>query len=88
MYLRYRLDDRGVEFKSRWHQEFSLLHNIQTGYGSHPVSYQLGLGALSPAVKRPGREADHSPPTGAEVRKTWIYTSTPTYTFMVQCLIS
>jgi hypothetical protein len=26
-------------------------------------------GALSPGVKRPGREADHSPPTSAESRK-------------------
>jgi hypothetical protein len=24
-----------------------------------------------------GREADHSPPTSAEVKKMWIYTSTP-----------
>jgi hypothetical protein len=28
-------------------------------------------------VKRPGREADHSPPTSAEVKKMCIYTSTP-----------
>jgi hypothetical protein len=34
-------------------------------------------GTLSPWVKRPGREADHSPPSNAEVKKTWIYTSTP-----------
>jgi hypothetical protein len=27
-------------------------------------------GALSPVVKRSGREADHSPPTSAEVKKT------------------
>jgi hypothetical protein len=27
-------------------------------------------------VKRQGREADHSPSTSAEVKKTWIYTST------------
>jgi hypothetical protein len=33
-------------------------------------------------VKRPGREADHSPPASAEVNKMWIYTSTPPYTFM------
>jgi hypothetical protein len=39
-------------------------------------------GALSLGVKRPGREADHSPPTSAEVKKTWIYTSTPPYVFM------
>jgi hypothetical protein len=28
-------------------------------------------------VERPGREADHSPPTSAEVMKMWVYTSTP-----------
>jgi hypothetical protein len=39
-------------------------------------------GALSLALKRPGREADHSLPTNAEVKKTWIYTSTPSYAFM------
>jgi hypothetical protein len=34
-------------------------------------------GALSPRVKRPGCEVDHSPPTTAEVKKMWIYTSAP-----------
>jgi hypothetical protein len=34
-------------------------------------------GALSLGVKRPGREADHSPPSSAEVKNAWIYTSTP-----------
>jgi hypothetical protein len=29
-------------------------------------------GALSPGVKRQGREADHSPPVSAEVNKIWI----------------
>jgi hypothetical protein len=33
-------------------------------------------GALPPGLKRPGREVDHSPPTSAEVKKMWIYTST------------
>jgi hypothetical protein len=28
------------------------------------------------------READHSPPASAEVKKMWIYTSIPPYTFM------
>jgi hypothetical protein len=28
------------------------------------------------------READHSPRTSAEVKKMWIYTSTPPYAFM------
>jgi hypothetical protein len=43
---------------------------------------------LSPGVTRPGREADHSPPASAEVKRMWIYTSTPPYALMAQCLIS
>jgi hypothetical protein len=35
-----------------------------------------------PGVKRPGREADHSSPATAEVKKMWIYTSTLLYFFM------
>jgi hypothetical protein len=30
----------------------------------------------------PVREAGHSPPTSAEIKKMWIYTSTPPYSFM------
>jgi hypothetical protein len=32
---------------------------------------------LSLGVKQPGREADHSPPTSAEVKNTWIYNPLP-----------
>jgi hypothetical protein len=39
-------------------------------------------------VKLQKREDDHSPTTSAEVKKTWIYTSTPPYAFMAQYLIS
>jgi len=28
-------------------------------------------------VKRPGREADHLPPSSAEVKNAWIYACTP-----------
>jgi hypothetical protein len=34
-------------------------------------------GAPSVGVKWSGREADHSPPTSAEIKKAWSYTSTP-----------
>jgi len=44
-------------------------------------------GALSPEVKRPGREAPHSPPSSAEVKNAWSYTSTPRYVFTAWCLI-
>jgi hypothetical protein len=36
---------------------------------------QLVSGALSLEVKRPGREAEHSPPSNAEVNNAWNYTS-------------
>jgi hypothetical protein len=44
-------------------------------------------GALSLGVKRPGCEADHSPPSSAEVKNAWSYTSTPQYVFMAWCLV-
>jgi hypothetical protein len=34
-------------------------------------------GVLSLRVKRPGREAYHSPPSSGEVKNAWSYTSTP-----------
>jgi hypothetical protein len=41
----------------------------------HPSQWVRG--ALSPGVKWPGREANHSPPASDEFKKMWIYTSTP-----------
>jgi len=34
-----------------------------------------------------GREGDHSPPCGAEVKNAWSYNSTSLCAFMVWCLI-
>jgi hypothetical protein len=45
------------------------------------VPWTLCLG-----VKQPGHEADQSPPSSAEVKGTWSYTSTPPYVFMACCL--
>jgi hypothetical protein len=60
----------GSKFKSRWGYEFLLLHVVQTGSVPHPTSYPMGTGVLSLGVKRSGREADLSPPTSVEVKKT------------------
>jgi hypothetical protein len=46
------------------------------------------LGTPLSDVNRLGREAHHSPPTSAEVKKRWICTSIPPYVFMAWCLIS
>jgi hypothetical protein len=43
---------------------------------------QWVLGNFSPVVKRPGREADRSPPTSTEFKETWVYTSILLYVFM------
>jgi hypothetical protein len=43
---------------------------------------KIGQWIISKKIKWPGREADHSPPASAEVKKMWIYTSTPPYAFM------
>jgi hypothetical protein len=49
--------------------------------------FQWLPGALSLRVKRPGREADHSSPSSAEVKNAGSYTSTPQYVFMAWCLV-
>jgi hypothetical protein len=47
----------------------SFHHRVQNSSGAHPASYQIVPRALSLAVKRPGRGADHSPPSSAEVKE-------------------
>jgi hypothetical protein len=61
---------------------FSLHHRVQNGSEAHSASSPLGPGTLSLGVKRPGREADHSSPSSAEVKNAWSYTFTPQYVFM------
>jgi hypothetical protein len=43
--------------------------------------------ALSLGVERPGREADHSPPSSADVKNAWSYTFILQYVFMAWCLV-
>jgi hypothetical protein len=64
--------------------EENMLSSNVTGEksGVHPTPYRMGTRGSFPGVKRQGREADHSPPTNAEVKKMWIYTSTLPYVFM------
>jgi hypothetical protein len=33
---------KGLEFESRWEQEFSLLHVLQTDSGTHTAPYPIG----------------------------------------------
>jgi len=56
---------------------FSLHYRVKTDSGAHQASYPGVTRALSLRLKRPEREADHSPPPRAEVKNAWSYTSIP-----------
>jgi hypothetical protein len=73
----YGLDDRGSEVRfPAGAGNFSVLHHVQTGSGAHPASFPMGTGVSFLGLKRPEREADRSPPSSADVKNAWRYTST------------
>jgi hypothetical protein len=78
----YGLDDLGVGVQVPVGSRIFSSPRRALALGPTKPSIQWIPGALSPGVKRPRREADHSPPTSAEAKNMWIYTSTPPYTFM------
>jgi hypothetical protein len=49
----------------------------RTALGPTQPHIQWVAGVPFLGVKRPGREDDHSPPSSAEVKKAWSYTTTP-----------
>jgi hypothetical protein len=60
----YGLDDRGVGVRVPVGSRiFSTSSRPALGPTQPPIQWVPG--ALSPSVKRPGREADHSPPASA-----------------------
>jgi hypothetical protein len=59
---------------------FSMLSRLVLRPTQPPVHWVPG--ALSLGIKWLWHDADHSPPTSAEVKKMWIYTSTFPYAFM------
>jgi hypothetical protein len=63
-------------------KNFLLSMSPRPALGATQPPIEWVAGAVSLGARRPGREADHSPPTSAKVKKTWIYTSTPSYVFM------
>jgi hypothetical protein len=65
----YGLDDRAIRVRFQaGANDFSCSLCVQTGSGAHPASYPMVTGGPFPGGKaRPGRDADHSPPSSAEV---------------------
>jgi hypothetical protein len=65
----YGLDDRAIGVRSSaGAKDFSSSLCVQTGSGAHPASCTMGTGGPFPGGKvRPGRDADNSPLSSAEV---------------------
>jgi hypothetical protein len=78
----YGLNDPGVGIRVPVEARIFSSRSSRPVLGPTQPPVQWVPGALSPGKKLPGREADHSPPTSADVKKTWIYTSTSPYVFM------
>jgi hypothetical protein len=65
----YGLDDRAIGVRSpAGAKDFPSNLCVQTRSGAHPASCTMGTGGPFRGGKaRPGRDADHSPPSSAEV---------------------
>jgi hypothetical protein len=61
------LDDRGFQSRQRLGNFFTTVSRQALGPNQPPIQWAPGV--LSLGVKRPGREADHSPPSSAEVKQ-------------------
>jgi hypothetical protein len=85
---RLRVGRPGFDYRQE-QQFYSLSHRVQTGSGAQPAFYPVGTGGGFRGVNQPGREADHSPPSSAEVKNAWSYSSTQPYEyiFVALCLI-
>jgi hypothetical protein len=64
----YGLVDRAIQVRYPAEaKDFSSSLCVQTGSGAHTASCPMGTGVLSGGKTLPGRDADHSPPSSAQV---------------------
>lgn len=69
--------------------DISVPYSAQKISGAHPVSYLVVKGDLSPAVNRPEREAEQSPPFRVKVENARSSAAFNTaYIFMEVCLVN
>jgi hypothetical protein len=69
----YSLDDPAIDVRSSAEaKDFSSSPCVQTGSGAYSASCPVGTGGPFPGSKAwPRRDADHSPPSSAEVENEW-----------------
>ena len=61
---------------ARSSQQYGCASKAETLCGAHSAVYIMVCEVPSPMLKRPGREADHSPLSGVEVKNEWSCNST------------
>jgi len=66
----------GARFPARI-EIFPVRYRVQTNSGTHSASYPMNVWVLPP-----WREPDLSPPSSAEIKNAWGYSSSPPYVFM------
>jgi hypothetical protein len=66
---------------------FLFITTSRPSLGPTQPPIQWVPGAVSLGVKRPGHEADLSPPSSAEVKNAWRYSSTPQYALIPWCSV-
>jgi hypothetical protein len=74
-----------LKLKSTFTFTFTTVSRQALGRTQYPIQWVPQ--ALSLRLKRPKREADHSPPSSSEVKNEWSYTSTLQYAFMAWCSV-
>ena len=68
---------------------FSLLQNVQTGSKTHQVFYEMGIGSFLFGLKRPWREANHSPSCSAVLKDNVGYRDKFTFFYYAcSCLVT
>ncbi|PNF27774.1 hypothetical protein B7P43_G09210, partial [Cryptotermes secundus] len=75
-------EGKSSQFDSGKVKNFLFSTSSTPAMGPTQPPIQWVPGGISSGLKRRGREANHSPLASAEVKKMWIYTSTPPYAFM------
>jgi len=75
--LGYGLDDRGFESRQELGIFFVLTTASRPPLGLTQPAVEWVPGVSSLLLKRPGREADNSPPSSADVKDAWSYASIP-----------
>jgi len=78
-----RLDNREMLIRFLAHvRDFSHLQSVQPGFEPTPPLMHSLPGYVSPTLKQPWREGEHSPGSSVKVKNAYSYTSTPPYAFM------